>query len=206
MNLSYTSHRHTLITTRCPPVEGEGGVQLACCFTVATADKVGVLVHVGTVGITEDTPADGVEVGGIRDVKVTIHTIHELAVVHPAVLGTSAGDEVVTTHVDSTGSLERYVADDDILTTAQGDTSRLTVVLTIVTCHLNDNLAGIILRLFRDRLSVGKRSTTTAGTHLRNAGIVKSLLNLVRHIPFGADNGIIDADNRLIGGSDSNVA
>ena len=63
VDLTCTCHRHTLITACSPPVESEGGVQVACRFTVVTADEVGVLVNVRASCIAECTPADSVEVG-----------------------------------------------------------------------------------------------------------------------------------------------
>ena len=46
VDLAHTGHRHALLAACAPPVEGEGGVEIACGLAVAAADEVGVLVHV----------------------------------------------------------------------------------------------------------------------------------------------------------------
>ena len=96
MDFSNTRHRHTLVTSRSPPVEGESSIEVRLVLiklitTICAAYEVGVLMLVGAIGIIEGTPTDGVEVGFVRDVEVTVHTIFESTMVYPDVLSTQTG-------------------------------------------------------------------------------------------------------------------
>ena len=115
MNFSDTNHRHALNATWTPPVESKGGIQKACRLSVTITDEVGVLVHIRTLGITESAPADGIEIRTLGNVEVAVHTIGEVAVVYPAILGCTAREKVAATHIDRARTYKFQVADNDVL-------------------------------------------------------------------------------------------
>ena len=213
MNFAKACHRHTLITTRSPPVESIGCIELARVAStgVGRAHKIGVLMDIRTICIAEDTPADGVEVGFVRDVEVTVHTILENTVIYPTVLGTRSRDEVITPHVDSARPYKGDVTDDDVLFVQREDT-RLTVVLVAILCI--KRLASDIFGLLFNRLTI-QCSSLVAGAHIFYASydrgvsvvscIVEKCLVFVSQIPLGADTCIVDAEDGLVASLKTNV-
>ena len=89
VNFSNTCHGHTLFAASVPPVEGKSGIEIARRLSVAATNEVGVLVHVRAVGITEGTPADGIEIRSLSDIEITVHTVQEITMIHPAVSGST---------------------------------------------------------------------------------------------------------------------
>ena len=147
------------------------------------------------------------EVCSLRDVEVAIHAVLECTVVHPDVLGAICRrDEVAATDIDRARTDERNVADDDVLATAEGKDSRIAVTLVVVASKLHDNLSRVVFCLFSYILTIGKCTATTAGTHTRYAGGIQSIFDLLSHVPLGADAGIVNTDDGLVGCGDTHVA
>ena len=192
VNLTNTSHRHALLAVGSPPVESKGGVQIASRLAVAAADEVGVLVHVGTTGIAEGTPADGDEVRLVGDVEIAVLTINKCAVIHPAVLSTRSRDKVSTAHVDGARANECDVTNDDIAL-VEAQNACIAIALVAVASQIDNNLTRVVFSLLTDRLAIAQRATATAGAHVGYAGSIEGCLDFISHIPLGAKTCVVDA-------------
>ena len=128
--------------------------------------------------------------------------------VYPDMAGTvGGGDEVLATDIDSAGTYEGQVADDDVLTAAETEQSRVAIALVFVACQVDDGLARMVLSLLADALAIAQgASRATAGAHLRHACSVEGGLDLVRHLPLGAETGIVDAEDGFVGRRDADIA
>ena len=205
VNLAYSSHWHALLAVSSPPVEGEGGVQIAFRLAVAAANEVGVLVHVGTAGISEGTPADGDEVRLAGDVEIAVLAINKCAVVYPAVLGACSRDKVVATHVDGTRTYEGNITNDDIVL-VEAEDACIAITLVVVARQIDDNLASVVFSLLAYGLAVAQRATATAGTHAGHTSSIKGGLDFVCHIPLGAESCVVDAQQRFVASLETNIA
>ena len=207
VNLADAAHGHALHTARAPPAEGVCGAEETARLAVARAYQVGVLVHVRAVGVAERTPADGVEIGRVRDVEVAVHAVHEVAVVHPAVLRRTERQQVAATHVDRAGPLEPQVADDDVLAAEHVQHACVAVVLLRVARHVDNHLARLQLRLLAHAVTVRQRAArAAAGAHRWHSGLVQCVANLRRDAPLGAQPGPVDAHQRLAARGDVDAA
>ena len=198
MNLAYADHGHTLHAALSPPVEGEGGVQESRLLPVAIAHKIGVLVHIGTLCISERTPADGDEVRLVVDVEVAIHAVLKTAMVYPAVRRSGARQQVAAPHVDAAWSHKADVAHDDVRASAERQHTGIAETLRSIARLLYKYPACVVFRLFAHPGTIGQCSSTSVGVHLGHSGLVQRLPHVCRHVPSGTQSCPIDAQQRLV--------
>lgn len=125
MHLTIAYTRVALVAAGIPPAAYESSAELALIATrvVACTDEVRISVVLGTTRaatlrsdeITEACPCDANLIGGVRDIEVTVNTVLYIAVVNPKICSAFNMQRVSSVTVVCASSLQRKVADYDVL-------------------------------------------------------------------------------------------
>ena len=91
-------------------------------------------------GVVKVVPRVGHEhICTIATVKVAVHTIYEVTMIHPHVSCSMIGDKVVTTNVNTTRTHKGDVADDKVLTCfSKSEDASLAIRFGVITSSLDE--------------------------------------------------------------------